>query len=176
MDDADRPGDGPLLAEVRRARTSDVRGIRALVDTYAPQRALLSKATVTLYEDVQEFFVAADGAQVVGCGALHVMWEELAEIRTLAVTPSVRGMGVGAALLERLVEHARALGVRRLFCLTFEVDFFARHGFVPVADAVVSPRIEAELLRSADEGVAEFLDLERVKPNTLGNTRMMLSW
>ncbi len=61
----------PLLAEVRRARTSDVAGIRGLVDTYAPERRLLSKATVTLYEDVQEFFVAVDGAQVVGCGALQ---------------------------------------------------------------------------------------------------------
>ena len=163
----------PLLAEVRRARTSDVGGIRALVDTYAPDRRLLSKATVTLYEDVQEFFVAVDGAQVVGCGALHVMWEDLAEVRTLAVHPSATGKGVGAALLERLVDNARELGVRRLFCLTFETEFFARHGFVPVEDALVDLSVQVELLRSADEGVAEFLDLERVKPNTLGNTRMV---
>jgi amino-acid N-acetyltransferase len=163
----------PLLAEVRRARTSDVPGIRALVDTYSPERRLLSKATVTLYEDVQEFFVAVDGEQVVGCGALHVMWEDLAEVRTLAVTPSAVGKGVGAALLERLVDNATELGVRRLFCLTFETGFFARHGFVPLEDAVVDPEVQAELLRSSDEGVAEFLDLERVKPNTLGNTRML---
>ena len=164
---------GPLLAEVRRARTSDVAGIRALVDTYSPERRLLSKATVTLYEDVQEFFVAVDQDEVVGCGALHVMWEDLAEVRTLAVAPSAVGKGVGAALLERLVDNARELGVRRLFCLTFEVDFFGKHGFVPVEDAVVDPVVQAELLRSADEGVAEFLDLERVKPNTLGNTLML---
>jgi amino-acid N-acetyltransferase len=63
--------------------------------------------------------------------------------------------------------------VGRLFCLTFEVDFFARHGFVPIEGQAVEPVVYAELVRSYDEGVAEFLDLERVKPNTLGNTRML---
>ena len=168
---ASRPG--PLLAELRRARTSDVPGIRALVDVYAPQRRLLSKPTVTLYEDVQEFFVAVDGPHVVGCGALHVMWEDLAEVRTLAVAPSAAGKGVGAALLERLVDNALELGVRRLFCLTFEVDFFVHHGFDPIEEELVDTEVQLELLRSADEGVAEFLDLEHVKPNTLGNTRML---
>ena len=77
---------------VRRARTGDVRGIRRLVDTYTDDRRLLSKATVTLYEDVQEFRVAVAGdGTVVGCGALHVMWEDLAEIRTVAVDPACRG-------------------------------------------------------------------------------------
>ena len=168
-----RPSAPVVLVEVRRARTADVRGIQALVDAHTADRRLLEKATVTLYEDVQEFFVAVDGDRVVGCGALHVLWEDLAEVRTLAVAPSVQGSGIGAALLTRLVEHARELGVRRLFCLTFEVDFFARHGFVPVQEAIVDPAVQAQMLRSPDEGVAEFLDLERVKPNTLGNTRML---
>jgi amino-acid N-acetyltransferase len=162
-----------LLAEVRRARTSDVPGIRALVDAYTGDRRLLANATVNLYEDVQEFFVAVDGERVVGCGALHVLWEDLAEVRTLAVAQEVHGRGVGSALLERLVENARSLGVRRLFCLTFETDFFARHGFVPIEEVALDPEVRAELLQSSDEGVAEFLDLARVKPNTLGNTRML---
>ncbi len=163
----------PLLAEVRRARTADVPGIRALVDSYTADRRLLAKQMVTLYEDVQEFFVAHDGTRVVGCGALHVLWEDLGEVRTLAVLPEVKGRGVGSALLSRIVENARELGVRRLFCLTFETAFFAAHGFEPVDDSIVDVEVRAELLRSPDEGVAEFLDLERVKPNTLGNTRML---
>ena len=163
----------PLLAEVRRARTSDVRGIRELVDAYTGDRRLLAKAMVNLYEDVQEFFVAVDGDRVVGCGALHVLWEDLAEVRTLAVAQEVQGHGVGSALLERLMENARDLGVRRLFCLTFETGFFARHGFRVADDALVDRDVRAELLQSPDEGVAEFLDLARVKPNTLGNTRMV---
>ena len=61
----------------------------------------------------------------------------------------------------------------RIFCLTFEVEFFTRHGFSPIPGQAVEPDVYAELLRSYDEGIAEFLDLERVKPNTLGNTRML---
>jgi len=108
---------------IRRARTSDVGAISALVAQNVDSGRLLAKATVTLYEDVQEFWVAertGDGL-VAGCGALHVMWEDYTEI----------------------------------------------HG------TPVSPQVYAELLRSYDEGVAEFLDLDRVKPNTLGNTRML---
>lgn len=160
---------------VRRARTADVRTIRRLLDAYAAKRILLAKENVTLYEDVQEFWVAAtaDGT-VVGCGALHVMWEDLAEVRTLATDPEWVGRGVGHAVLAKLLEVARDLGISRVFCLTFEVDFFARHGFEVVDGSVVEPEVYAELLRSDDEGVAEFLDLDRVKPNTLGNTRMLL--
>ncbi|UBU13248.1 amino-acid N-acetyltransferase [Nonomuraea gerenzanensis] len=160
---------------VRRARTPDVRVIRRLVDTYAGAGPrLLEKATVTLYEDVQEFWVAERGGQVVGCGALHVLWEDLAEVRTVAVDPACRGMGVGHRIVSALIQHAKDLGLRRVFCLTFEVDFFARHGFRSIQGTPVSPEVYAELLASYDEGVAEFLDLEHVKPNTLGNTRMLL--
>lgn len=130
---------------------------------------------VTLYEDVQEFWVAEEptGA-IIGCGALHVMWEDLAEVRTLATHPDWVGRGIGRTVLSTLLDVARELGISRVFCLTFEVDFFKRHGFEVVEGSVVPPEVYAELLRSDDEGVAEFLDLDRVKPNTLGNTRMLL--
>jgi len=159
---------------VRAARTHDVADIRRLVDVYAPRKILLDKATVTLYEDVQEFVVAELDGGVVGCGALHVIWEDLAEVRTLAVDPDVRGTGAGHLLLERLIERARDLGIHRVFCLTFEVDFFGKHGFHELDGAPVEPKVYEELLRSYDEGVAEFLGLEHVKPNILGNTRMVL--
>jgi len=159
---------------VRRARTTDVSTIARLVSGYADQRILLHKETVTYYEDVQEFRVAVDAEdRVVGCGAVHVLWEDLAEIRTLAVDPGWRGTGVGHALLDTLLEQATELGVSRLFCLTFEVEFFERHGFVEIEGTPVAPEVYAEMLRSRDEGVAEFLDLARVKPNTLGNSRML---
>ncbi|WP_305789909.1 amino-acid N-acetyltransferase [Symbioplanes lichenis] len=162
--------------QIRRARTSDVRGIRALVDTYTADRRLLSKATVTLYEAVQEFWVAVEPEQqrVVGCGALHVMWEDLAEIRTVAVDPSCRGQRIGHQIVQALLDAARELGVARVFCLTFETKFFGSFGFAEIDGAPVPHTVYEQLLRSYDEGVAEFLDLERVKPNTLGNTRMLL--
>jgi amino-acid N-acetyltransferase len=162
--------------EIRRARTSDIRAIRALVDTYTSDRRLLSKATVTLYEAVQEFWVAVRAAdeKVVGCGALHVMWEDLAEIRTVAVDPACRGTKIGHRLVSELLGVARELGVARVFCLTFETRFFGSFGFTEIDGAPVPHSVYEQLLRSYDEGVAEFLDLERVKPNTLGNTRMLL--
>ena len=165
-----------MQVEVRRARTSDIKAIRALVDTYTTDRRLLSKATVTLYEQVQEFWVAADTAtgRVVGCGALHVMWEDLAEIRTVAVAPDCRGRKVGHRIVSELLGVARQLGVARVFCLTFETRFFASFGFVEIDGAPVPAPVYEQLLRSYDEGVAEFLGLERVKPNVLGNTRMLL--
>jgi len=167
---------GAMNYVIRRARTADVRAIAVLVGENVASRRLLGKATVTLYEDVQEFWVAertADG-EVVGCGALHVMWEDLAEIRTVAVRAGCQGHGIGHKLVAALLDSARAVGVRRVFVLTFAVVFFGRHGFTEIDGAPVSAEVYAELLRSYDEGVAEFLDLDRVKPNTLGNTRMLL--
>jgi amino-acid N-acetyltransferase len=159
--------------EIRPARTSDIKGIRQLIDSYAPQGRLLSKETVTLYESVQEFTVAVEGDQVVGCGALHVLWEDLAEVRTVAVAENLRGKGVGHQILDSIIARAQAIGVKRIFCLTFETKFFGRHGFEVIEGTPVEPEIYKELLRSYDAGVAEFLDLESVKPNTLGNTRML---
>lgn len=160
---------------LRPARTSDVAAIKRLVAPLAEQRILMAKETVAYYESLQEFRIAesSDG-EVIGCGALHVMWEDLAEIRTLAAADSWRGRGVGHVLVEDLLAAAKAIGVSRVFCLTFEVDFFKRHGFEVMADqSALDPQVYSELLRSHDEGVAEFLDLARVKPNTLGNTRMI---
>jgi amino-acid N-acetyltransferase len=159
---------------VRRARTSDVVGIKELVEPLVQRRILLGKETVVFYEAVQEFRVAEDAdGNLIGCGALHVMWQDLAEVRTLAVATDWVGRGVGRALLQRLESDARELGLSRLFCLTFEVPFFSRNGFEDMGTETVDPSVYLELVRSPDEGVAEFLDLARVKPNTLGNTRMV---
>lgn len=158
---------------VRPARTSDIRAIRDLVTPLAQRRILLQKEAVAYYESTSDFIVAEQGGALVGAGAVHVLWEDLAEIRTLAVADNALGQGIGSMILEALVERGRQLGVARLFCLTFETTFFVRHGFSPIDGQAVSPEVYAELLRSYDEGIAEFLGLERVKPNTLGNTRML---
>ena len=158
---------------VRRARTADVTKIKSLVDGYAG-RVLLAKETVTLYESVQEFVVAEFEGEVVGCGALHVLWADLGEIRTVAVHPGALGRGVGHAIVGALIDNARTLGLARLFVLTFEKHFFGGHGFLEIDGTPVEPDVFAAMLRSYDAGVAEFLDLAHVKPNTLGNARMLL--
>jgi amino-acid N-acetyltransferase len=162
-----------MAIEIRPARTQDIPGIRALIHTYTLGGRLLNKETVMLYEDVQEFTVAVDAGAVVGCGALHVLWEDLAEVRTVAVVDTLKGQGVGHQILEAIIARARTVGVSRIFCLTFETAFFGRHGFEEIHGTPVDPDVYAELLRSYDTGVAEFLDIESVKPNTLGNTRML---
>ena len=158
---------------IRRARTSDVPAIKRLVDTYAG-RILLEKNLVTLYEAIQEFWVAELDGDVVGCGALHVLWSDLGEVRTVAVDPRVKGRGIGHAVVDRLLEVARELNLQRLFVLTFETEFFGRHGFTEIEGTPVTAEVYEEMCRSYDIGVAEFLDLSYVKPNILGNTRMLL--
>ncbi len=161
------------MLSVRSARTSDVAAIRQIASPLVEKRVLLGKELVELYESIQEFVVAELDGKVVGFGALHVFWQDLAEVRTLAVAESARSKGVGAAILRELLERAKVLGIHRVFCLTFETRFFASHGFIEISDVPVDPQTYAEMVRSHDEGVAEFLDLARVKQNTLGNTRML---
>jgi amino-acid N-acetyltransferase len=158
---------------VRRARTSDVPAIKRLVDTYAG-KILLEKNLVTLYEAIQEFWVAEHEDEVVGCGALHVLWSDLGEVRTVAVDPAMTGRGIGHAIVDRLLKVARDLELQRLFVLTFETEFFSRHGFTEIEGTPVTAEVFEEMCRSYDVGVAEFLDLSYVKPNTLGNARMLL--
>jgi len=161
---------------VRPARTGDVSTMVDLMMPLVERRILLGKDLVELFGAVPEFLVAVDEHErVIGYGAVHVMWDHLGEVRTLGVADDWLGKGVGHRLLVALEQRARELGLKQLFCLTFEVDFFERHGFEAVGEdeQLVAAEVYAELLRSTDEGVAEFLDLARVKPNTLGNTRML---
>ena len=163
------------MISIRPARTSDVKAIRELVDSYAAPGQMLSKETVTLYESVQEFVVAEKDGVIVGCGALHVLWEDLAEVRTVAVAQKFHKQGIGHLILAEIIKRAKSVGVKRIFCLTFQTAFFGSIGFKEIEGTPVEPDVYAQLLRSYDAGVAEFLDLESVKPNTLGNTRMLLT-
>ncbi len=162
-----------MSALIRPAKTSDIKKIRTIIDAYVSGRRLLSKETVTLFESVQEFIVAEVDSEVVGCGALHVLWEDLAEVRTVAVIEGMQGKGIGHTILENILARAKEIGVKKVFCLTFETKFFGSHGFTEIQGSPVEPDVYAQLLRSYDAGIAEFLDLESVKPNTLGNTRML---
>ena len=102
-----------MSATIRSARTSDIKAIRKIIDTYSLQRRLLSKETVMLYEDVQEFFVAENNGEVIGCGALHVLWEDLGEVRTVAVNEEYRGQKIGHEIMNAIIERAKELGLKR---------------------------------------------------------------
>jgi amino-acid N-acetyltransferase len=161
------------MFKVREARTSDVRAIQAIREPFLGKR-LQHHELVGLYEKVPEFKVVVDEKdQVVAAGALHVMWEDLAEVRAVVVDDKLRGQGIGHILVDALLEEAKNLGIKRVFCLTFETSFFAKHGFEEISDVPVDSETFEEMVRSNDIGTAEFLDLARVKENTLGNTRML---
>ena len=158
---------------IRSAQTLDVPRIQKIAEPLVADRVLLGKEMVELYESIQEFVVAELDGEVVGFGALHVMWQDLAEVRSVVVDHTMRGQGIGHLLVAALLERAGSIGVNRVFCLTFETAFFAKHGFEPISDVPVDEETFQEMVRSTDVGVAEFLDLARVKENTLGNTRML---
>ena len=94
----------------------------------------------------------------------------------MVVSEKLRGTGVGHAVLEALLAKAQSVGIKRVFCLTFETEFFGKHGFAEISDVPVDEATFEQMVRSHDDGVAEFLDLARVKQNTLGNTRMLKSF
>ena len=123
--------------KLRPAKTADVEFIRSLIGQYAPERRMLRKEIITLYEDIQEFVIAEIDGNPVGYGALHVLWEDLAEVRSVAVVPSLKRTGVGRAVVNHLLARAKQLGIRRVFCLTFEVDFFSSFGFLPTDGPIV---------------------------------------
>lgn len=113
----------------RKARFSDVEEIHKLVNDYATQGLMLARSRNVLYETLREFILAEDEGRVVGVGALHLIWDELAEVRTMAIAPEYKGKGVGRKIVETLIEEGRGLGVSQIFALTYQPGFFGKLGF-----------------------------------------------
>jgi amino-acid N-acetyltransferase len=126
------PGRRP---EVRKARLSDVNEMFRIINHYADRQQMLPKTQLQLYENLRDYSIAVDAYLpdgALGCGALHIYWENLAEIRALAVAPDMTHRGVGTALVERLLNEARELEIEQVFLFTYEPRFFARFGFIQV--------------------------------------------
>ncbi|HLC06232.1 MAG TPA: GNAT family N-acetyltransferase [Anaerolineales bacterium] len=117
---------------VRRARASDVENIVALLGPYIERGELLPRDPSEISGTIDHWVVAIEGNKLLGCGSLVAYSDELSEVRSLAVVPGYRGMGIGRALMEMLVEVARGVGVRRLFGLTRVVPFFIQSGFASI--------------------------------------------
>jgi amino-acid N-acetyltransferase len=115
--------------DIRPARADDARRITEIVNHHAERGRMLHRSLESVYEALREFQVAEEDGHIIGCVAVDVFWADLAEVKSLAVDPAARGRGVGARLLDTAITDARRLGVKRLFALTYETDFFARAGF-----------------------------------------------
>jgi amino-acid N-acetyltransferase len=133
---------------IRPARVGDVPGIYGQIRVFADQDLMIRRSLAELYESIREFFVAVDDDdQVVGCVALHVFWEDLSEIRCLAVAEHVQGLGIGRRLVDACLESAGELGVRSVFALTSAVGFFERCGYHQIEKSELPRRIWSECVR-----------------------------
>ncbi len=118
------------MVPVEPARLGDADAIHALIDLWAQRGEMLERPLGEIHEAIRDFKVAREDGEVVGCGSLHIMGADLAEIRSLAVREDQHGKGVGAAVVEACVEEGRAMGIERVFALTYQPGFFERQGFV----------------------------------------------
>jgi amino-acid N-acetyltransferase len=134
-------------ARVRKAHLSDVNEMCRMINHYAEKQQMLPKTLLQLYENLRDYSVAFEPSapdSVLGCGALHIYWENLAEIRALAVAPEIMRKGVGTALVEELLAEARALGIEQVFCFTYEPRFFSRFGFIQVEHSTMPLKVYNE--------------------------------
>jgi amino-acid N-acetyltransferase len=120
---------------VRKARVTDVNDMFRIINHYAAKQLMLPKTQLQLYENLRDYSIVADPAapeRILGCGALHIYWENLAEIRALAVLPEMTHRGIGTSLVEPLLNEAREMGIEQVFLFTYNPGFFNRFGFIQV--------------------------------------------
>lgn len=132
---------------IRKARLTDAKAVHRLINDYAVRGLLLPRSLNELYENIREYFVWEEGGRIIGVCGLHVAWEDLAEVRSLAVAESAAGRGIGRALVERCLEEARELAVPKVFALTYQEGFFAKMGFVEVDKQTLPQKIWADCLK-----------------------------
>jgi len=132
---------------IRKATVEDVKQIQKLINYYAKQEKMLPRSLNELYENIRDFYVYAEGKKVYGCCALHIDWEDLAEIKSLAVIKSKAGRGIGAKLLGNCLKDARALKVRKIFALTYIPEFFAKLGFNRISRSKLPHKIWSECIK-----------------------------
>lgn len=113
----------------RKAQISDVKEIQKLLTAYAAKGDMLSRSLSELYESLRDFYVDVEDGRLLGTAALHILWEDLAEVRSVAVAEDAGRKGIGSSLVQACIAEARELGLKRVFCLTYKPDFFGKHGF-----------------------------------------------
>jgi len=132
---------------IRKARLNDVKEIQRLIKQYSTRGEILPRSLVELYDHLRDFFVYIKNRKVVGICALHVCWEDLGEIRSLAVQEELRKMGIGMALVKACLKEAKALGIKRVFALTYRPDFFERLDFKVVDKSILPHKIWTDCLK-----------------------------
>lgn len=130
----------------RKPTFNDVEAIYELVKEYANDGVMLARSRNTLYETLRDMIVAEDDGIIVGVGGLHIMWNELAEVRTVAVKPTAIRQGIGQKIVELLIEEGRVLGVKEFFALTYKPGFFKKLGFEEITKEQLPHKVWKECI------------------------------
>ena len=132
---------------IRKAELKDVKEIQRLIKLFSNRGDILPRSLSELYDHLRDFFVFTQGRKIVGICALHICWDDLAEIRSLAVQEEVRKKGIGAKLIKACLEESKKLGIKKLFALTYQPKFFAKMGFKKVDKTVLPHKIWTDCLK-----------------------------
>jgi amino-acid N-acetyltransferase len=132
---------------IRKALVSDAEKIQKIVNHFAVRDIMLPRSLSEIYENIRDFFVYMEDGEIVGCAALHVFWKDLSELKSLAVLESHQRKGIGEKLLNGCIEEAKALGISKLFILTYKPEFFQRRGFHPIAKEALPHKIWNECVK-----------------------------
>lgn len=131
---------------IRKARVSDIKAIYELIGSFAKDDLMLPRSISDLYDDLRDFFVYEEGGAAVGCCALHISWEDLAEIRSLAVSPKQQKKGIGMQLVNACLGEAEAIGIKKVFTLTFVPEYFEKFDFVRVDKSCLPRKVWGECI------------------------------
>src|SRR3989338_7050274 len=131
---------------MRKAKIEDIKKIQNLINYFAQQDLMLPRSLNELYENIRDFWVCLADKKVVGCAALRVSWEDLAEIKSLAVHKEKQSQGIGRKLVESCIDEAKVLGAKRIFVLTYQPDYFKKFGFKIIKNSALPHKICAECI------------------------------
>jgi len=132
---------------IRKARISDLKEVQKLINEFARKEEMIPRSINELYENVRDFIVLEDNRKIYGTCALHILWEDLAEIRSLAVKKEYQKRGIGKKLVRRCLGEAKALGIKRVFVLTYQQDFFKKLGFADIDKSSLPQKIWGDCVR-----------------------------
>ncbi len=134
---------------IRKAQIGDVKEIQKLLLTFASRGDMLSRSLSEIYESLRDFFVYEESGAILGAAALHIVWDDLAEVRSVAVAETVGRKGAGSLLVQACIAEARQIGLRRIFCLTYKPDFFGKHGFRLVDKSELPHKVWGDCIKCA---------------------------
>ena len=134
---------------LRKADIRDAKKIQQLIAQYAKEDLMLHRSLIEIYENIRDFFVVSKGSQILGCCALHICWEDLAEVKALAVDAKAKGKGIGRRLVKQALKEAKSLKAKKVFCLTYIPTFFKLFGFRKISRKKLPHKIWTECLKCA---------------------------